>query len=45
VNYPKQHSENCTRKHKNTASQFKPLVRIFKNIRTKLVVDKGSTDD
>jgi hypothetical protein len=40
VNYPKQHSENCTRKHQNTGMQFKPLVRIFKNIRNKLVEEK-----
>lgn len=36
ANYPEQHSANCTTKHKATQNNFKPLVRIFKNIRTKL---------
>lgn len=36
-NFPKQHSENCTIKHQNTKSYFKPLVRIFKNMRNTLV--------
>jgi hypothetical protein len=36
ANYPEQHSANCTTKHKATGNNFKPLVRIFKNIRTKL---------
>jgi hypothetical protein len=39
ANYPKQHSENCTTKHQVTDSNFKPLVRIFKNMRSKLVDD------
>ena len=39
ANYPKYHSENCTAKHQATCGNFKPLVRIFKNIRTKLVDD------
>jgi hypothetical protein len=39
VNYPKQHSDNCTTKHQATANNFKPLVRIFKNMRSKLVAD------
>jgi Nucleotidyltransferase domain len=39
ANYPKQHSENCTTKHQATGSNFKPLVRIFKNMRVKLVAD------
>jgi len=41
ANYPKQHSENCTTKHQATQNNFKPLVRIFKNMRSKLV-DDGS---
>jgi hypothetical protein len=45
-NYPKQHSANCTSKHQATNSWFKPMVRILKNMRTKLVNDgaivKGS---
>lgn len=39
VNYPKQHSENMTRKHQDTASWLKPTVRIFKNIRNRLIQD------
>lgn len=38
-NYPEQHSENCTTKHQATYSRFKPIVRIFKNMRTRLVDD------
>lgn len=37
VNYPKQHSANCTTKHQNTNGYFKPTVRIFKNIRNRMV--------
>ena len=40
INYPKEHSKNCTTKHQETGNNFKPLVRIFKNIRTKLVEDR-----
>ena len=39
ANYPKQHSDNCTTKHQATGGSFKPLVRIFKNMRRKLVAD------
>jgi hypothetical protein len=39
VNYPKQHSANCTTKHQNTNSYFKPTVRIFKNIRNRMIND------
>jgi hypothetical protein len=37
VNYPKQHSTNCTAKHQATNGWFKPMVRILKNMRSKLV--------
>ena len=37
INYPKRHSDNCTSKHQATNSWFKPTVRIFKNMRSKLV--------
>ncbi|TAV41555.1 nucleotidyltransferase domain-containing protein [Rhizobium leguminosarum] len=37
VNYPKQHSENCTTKHQSTNSWFKPTVRVFKNIRNRMI--------
>ncbi|NKK72475.1 nucleotidyltransferase [Rhizobium leguminosarum bv. viciae] len=40
VNYPKQHSENCTRKHQDTNSYFKNTVRIFKNMRNR-IIDEG----
>jgi hypothetical protein len=33
VNFPKQHSDNCTAKHQATKSWFKPTVRIYKNMR------------
>jgi hypothetical protein len=39
-NYPKQHSQNCTIKHQQTYNKFKPLVRIFKNIRSRLVDER-----
>ncbi|HRI81824.1 MAG TPA: nucleotidyltransferase [Opitutaceae bacterium] len=37
ANYPKQHSENCTAKHQATNGNFKPMVRIFKNLRGALI--------
>jgi hypothetical protein len=39
-NFPKQHSENCTIKHQATKKYFKPLVRILKNMRNRMVGDK-----
>jgi hypothetical protein len=36
-NYPKGHSANCTRKHQETSGWFKPMVRILKNMRSRLV--------
>lgn len=39
VNYPKQHSENMTRKHQNTEERLKAAVRIFKNMRNRLIRD------
>jgi hypothetical protein len=39
INYPKQHSANCTNKHQATGGCFKPTVRIFKNIRNRMVED------
>jgi hypothetical protein len=39
ANYPRQHSANCTVKHKDTSGYFKPMVRILKNMRSKLVDD------
>jgi hypothetical protein len=37
VNYPKLHSANCVSKNKTTGGWFKPTVRVFKNMRTRLV--------
>jgi hypothetical protein len=37
INYPKAHSDNCTTKHQATNSWFKPMVRIIKNMRSRLV--------
>ncbi len=39
VNYPKLHSANCTTKHQATDSWFKPMARVLKNMRSKLVDD------
>jgi hypothetical protein len=45
ANYPKQHSMNCTEKHQATRGWFKPMVRILKNLRGKLVDEKMITSD
>jgi len=37
VNYPKQHSLNLTKKHQETSGWFKPMVRILKNLRSRLI--------
>ncbi|NEJ12308.1 nucleotidyltransferase [Rhizobium leguminosarum] len=37
VNYPKQHSENCTKKHQQTNKWFKHTVRCYKNIRNYMI--------
>jgi hypothetical protein len=46
ANYPNQHCENLTTKHQATGNNFKPLVRVFKNMRSKMIEDgliaKGS---
>jgi hypothetical protein len=39
VNYPKQHSDNMTAKHQATSQWFKPTVRIYKNMRNRMVRD------
>lgn len=44
ANYPKQHSVNLTAKHQMTSQWLKPTVRIFKNIRSKLVTEKMLSD-
>jgi hypothetical protein len=37
ANYPKQHSENMTSKHQQSSKILKPMVRILKNMRGRLV--------
>ncbi len=44
INFPKQHKENCKGKHQNTQEQFKPSVRILKNMR-KAMADEGYLPD
>ena len=39
VNYPKQHSANCTSKHAATGQRFKPMVRVLKNMRKRMVAE------
>lgn len=39
ANYPRQHSANLTTKHQNTSARFKPMVRVFKSMRSRLVAD------
>jgi len=44
ANFPKAHSANLTTKHQATGGNFKPVIRIFKNIRSRLV-DNGQIKD
>lgn len=37
INYPKQHSANLTVQHQATSNMLKPMVRILKNMRSRLV--------
>jgi len=39
VNYPRQHAQNLTAKHQATGNRLKPLIRVFKNLRTAMVED------
>jgi hypothetical protein len=39
ANYPKQHSENLTSKHQSTSKWFKPMARILKNMRSRLITE------
>lgn len=43
INYPKPHSKNLTTKHQATSSWLKPMARVLKNMRSKLV-NNGSLD-
>jgi hypothetical protein len=44
INYPKLHSNNMTLKHQITRNWLKPIVRIFKNMRNKMIAN-GLIDD
>ncbi|MBM6579216.1 nucleotidyltransferase [Microvirga sp. BT689] len=37
VNYPRPHSENCTIKHQATNQWYKRTVRVFKNMRNRMI--------
>lgn len=37
INFPKQHSKNLTAQHQATGCMLKPMVRILKNMRSRLV--------
>jgi hypothetical protein len=37
INYPKQHSDNLTAKHQAANSQLKATIRIYKNIRNRMI--------
>lgn len=39
ANYPKQHSANLTAKHQASSKWLKPMARVFKNMRSRLVDD------
>jgi hypothetical protein len=44
INFPKQHSENCTTRHQNTNQRFKRMVRVYKNMRNRMI-DEGYIAD
>lgn len=39
ANYPKQHRTNMTKKHQDSSKWLKPMVRVMKNLRSRLVDD------
>lgn len=39
ANYPKQHSANLTNKHQASSNWIKPMARVFKNMRSRMVYD------
>ena len=39
-NFPKQHADNCTTKHQVSIQWFKPVVRIYKNMRNQMADEK-----
>ena len=44
INFPKQHRENCTTKHASTHQRFKGMVRVYKNMRNRMIDDKYVAD-
>ena len=44
ANYPRQHSANMTAKHQASEERLKPMVRVLKNLRSRLV-DEGRIED
>lgn len=40
INYPRQHSGKLTEQHQATQNMLKPMVRILKNMRSRMVTDK-----
>jgi hypothetical protein len=40
VNFPEQHSENCSIKHEDTEQRFKRMVRVYKNMRNRMIDDQ-----
>ncbi|MDD2230398.1 MAG: nucleotidyltransferase [Candidatus Cloacimonetes bacterium] len=44
VNYPKYHYENGVSKNQRTNGNYKPTVRVFKNMRNKLVANYALTE-
>jgi hypothetical protein len=45
INFPVQHAENCTTKHQATNGWFKPMARVFKNMRNRMIQDGYLEDD
>jgi len=43
-NYPKQHADNCTTKNQDTDQWFKRMVRVYKNMRNRMI-DDGYIDE
>ena len=44
INYPRLHAAALTQKHQQTSNRFKPLIRVLKNIKTKMV-ENGYIDE
>ncbi len=44
INYPKQHSENLTSQHQATGNMLKSMIRILKNMRSRMVENRTLKD-